>query len=37
MVQYYKAGEMTMHIKVLTAIGAKRVVADAARILTHTA
>lgn len=36
MVQYYKAGEMTMHIKVLTAIGAKRVVADAARILKHT-
>ena len=33
MVQYYKAGEMTMHIKVLTAIGAKRVVADSARIL----
>lgn len=33
MVQYYKPGEMTMHIKVLTAIGAKRVVPASARLL----
>jgi hypothetical protein len=36
MVQYYKPGEMTMHIKVLTAIGAKRVVPASARILKNT-
>lgn len=33
MVQYYKPGEMTMHVKVLTAIGAARVVPTAATIL----
>lgn len=37
MVQYYKPGEMTMHIKVLTAIGAKRVAPESARVLTYTA
>lgn len=36
MVQYYKPGEMTMHIKVLTAIGAKRVAPESARILKVT-
>ena len=35
MVQYYKPGQMKLHIKVLTAIGAKRVVAESARLLTN--
>lgn len=34
MVQYYKPGTMKLHVKVLTAVGAKRVVADSARLLT---
>lgn len=37
MVQYFKPGEMTMHVKVLTAVGAARVNGGACRVLAVSA